>query len=173
YGNARPRRARDDSRDPLARAAARTAGHRDDLPRPQRSGRGRNHGLHFQTGQRAGDGEGAGAVHAGAGVGQLVYADARYAVSCSSVPPQPCSMLGMPSRNTLRSSSVALIGDQRTVIRVLPPISSNAMVESITSGQSGAKGCRVMPPSGSENEFTKTRREGSSISRESQRPQNS
>ena len=75
-------------------------------------------------------------------------------------------MLSWPASKVLRSSSVALCGAQRIVNLVLPPgCSSNVKVESISSGQVGAIGCRVVPPASSENELMNTIRSGATISR--------
>ena len=68
-------------------------------------------------------------------------------------------MLAWPASKVLRSSAVALCGDQRTVNLVLPPgCSSNVNTDSISSGQVGAIGWRVMPPASSENELMNTMR---------------
>ena len=47
---------------------------------------------------------------------------------------------------------------------------ANVVVPSISAGQTGANGCRVVPASGSENETTIVRRSGATISRNSHLP---
>ena len=80
-------------------------------------------------------------------------------------------MLSWPASKVLRSSSVALWGDQRIVSLVLPPgCSSKVKIESISSGQDWCSGWRVVPPASSENELMSTMRSGGTISRKTNLP---
>ena len=82
------------------------------------------------------------------------------------MPLQPWFMLAWPASKVLRSSSLALCGDQRTVNLVLPPgCSSKVKIDSISIGQVGAIGWRARPPFSSENELMNTSCSGGAISR--------
>jgi hypothetical protein len=75
-------------------------------------------------------------------------------------------MLSWPQSKVTHSASVASSGIQVVVNLVLPPpTSSKVNVVTIRSGQSGATGWRVTPPSSLENELTSTIRCGRTISR--------
>src|SRR5438094_2613270 len=82
-------------------------------------------------------------------------------------------MLGLRAMNVLRSSSFAFSGRHSIVTVVLPPASVKVVRVSISAGQVGAIGWRVMFPSASENELTRTRRSGGTISRYTHFPHSS